>query len=390
MRNYRSPRFALWEDRRGEGGPGLHALVIGVSYYPNTRRLKFEQLSGMAMSAARFARWLRDTYNNRAFPLRTIRVLLSPTDEEAARIRDDLGAEAPEATTSHVNAVLGGWRDDFDEHAENLTVLYAAGHGCYTPSDGGFVALEDFGDAPQLLNNALNVNRLIQTMGAHTARTNLYFVDACRSALEEQVEFELGAGIALDAPRTPALEPHFWRLFSATAPGADAWVIPKENTTVFGEALLAALNGDALDVDPETGQLGVMADDLHDTTKLNVECFARRRHREYGRLILKATPQATGSREDLLFHVPQHLDDVELTIQLDPDSAARFASGLLFRDAQYRAKLTFTKHPSRLPVQPGPHSLTLTSPAERFTPVNPSKFVRRSDPHWPVSVDLKP
>jgi len=72
--------------------PGTHALVIGVSEYlhfgdgadptPQGEEFQMEQLSAAARSASEFARWLLQDYRCQRAPLRSLRVLLSPSPGE--------------------------------------------------------------------------------------------------------------------------------------------------------------------------------------------------------------------------------------------------------------------------------------------------------------------
>ena len=67
-------------------GPGVHALVIGMSRYtleggkaPNG----FADIAGTAVAACRFATWLvEDFHHPKSIPLRTVRLLLSPMESE--------------------------------------------------------------------------------------------------------------------------------------------------------------------------------------------------------------------------------------------------------------------------------------------------------------------
>jgi hypothetical protein len=73
-------------------GPGTHALVIGVSSYPHVtggtdptplgESFQLQQLSTAARSASEFAGWLLNEYHNERAPLKSLRVLLSPSATE--------------------------------------------------------------------------------------------------------------------------------------------------------------------------------------------------------------------------------------------------------------------------------------------------------------------
>jgi hypothetical protein len=79
---------------------GTHALVIGVSAYPVLRQESvWDELGGeltsAAISALRFAEWLNTEFRSaRNAPLRSLRVLLSPSKVEADKLGGRIGGAA--------------------------------------------------------------------------------------------------------------------------------------------------------------------------------------------------------------------------------------------------------------------------------------------------------
>src|SRR5262245_32180887 len=73
--------------------PGFHALIIGISAYPNLIRagqpaladLGLEQLAAPAITAYRIYRWLVQNAVGLPIPLHTVRLLLVPSAVETAK-----------------------------------------------------------------------------------------------------------------------------------------------------------------------------------------------------------------------------------------------------------------------------------------------------------------
>jgi hypothetical protein len=134
----------LWRDRSKDvTGAGTHALVIGVSRYdglPEPTRfpktglpeLGLTQVKSPATSAWKFAQWLDESYWNPSAPLKSIRLLLSTSDEEIhADIPGLAEVSTPDrlATRANVESALAEWQEACKGNTDNIAVLYAAGHG---------------------------------------------------------------------------------------------------------------------------------------------------------------------------------------------------------------------------------------------------------------------
>src|SRR3546814_13142347 len=123
------------------GGAGTPPLVIGVSAYRHFEcgsapadqgeLLEMGQLSGPARSASDIAAWLlaADGYRNTRAPLSSLRVLLSPGEDETlnpALAPHEANIRA--ATLDEVDAAFNELRVASSRHPGNVIVVYAAGH----------------------------------------------------------------------------------------------------------------------------------------------------------------------------------------------------------------------------------------------------------------------
>ena len=216
----------LWRNRSPqEGMPTVHALVIGVSAYdhlpggsgpPCDAALLggLQQLTAAATSATRIALWLRNSFDFPNVQLGSVRLLASPSPNEAP-LPDKV--TPPPATYDEVRKAITGWLKDARASVGNVTVLYVAGHGIQTSSEGGILLLQDIGapDSLRILERAIDVASVRVGMVADpneadtsTPEVQYYFYDACRVVPPASVAYEeLKAGVFLDiakgaAPKT--------------------------------------------------------------------------------------------------------------------------------------------------------------------------------------------
>lgn len=177
-------------------GPGVHALVIGVSHYahlprhddpPAAASWGLCSLGATALSAARIADWLRGAATL-VQPLKTLRVLLSPTDAETASMPDwAAGVEEPSRVS--VGQHVWDWHGDCQDHPHSVAFFYYAGHG-FSRGRGDTNLLLTCSDlfAPMgaMLSNTVAASNVFygmapQSLEDQVARQQFFFFDCCRS-----------------------------------------------------------------------------------------------------------------------------------------------------------------------------------------------------------------
>jgi hypothetical protein len=245
----------LWFDRSAElpaGTPRTHALVIGVSAYPNlpakgaragdpAKTFGLRQVETTASSAIRFARWLRDDYTNPDAPLATISLLVSPSAPEWAADPDpdELKGVASPDRAATAEAVIA-WRDRCRGDRDGIAIFYAAGHGYQVTQYDASVMLNDFGVGDIPMEKTIDVGQVHRGMaGPDLPLTQFYFVDACRTRVPLPFEPSQAArGVALRVDNVP--DDRVAPIFFGAAPGRASYGLPGEGT-VFLQALLSVL-----------------------------------------------------------------------------------------------------------------------------------------------------
>ena len=107
----------------------------------------------------------------------------------AARTKFDFGMQqlaSPALELLNFLTAAAEWQSDAAADTRNICLFYFSGHGVQRKSSDSVLLLEDFGDhRGGMLRNAVDLDTIFHGM-AHSseqpkiAKTQLYFVDACR------------------------------------------------------------------------------------------------------------------------------------------------------------------------------------------------------------------
>jgi hypothetical protein len=257
-----APSALLYDGRPHlQGQPGLHAFLAGVSLYPHLpggggrpapNHFGMEQLTAAALTAYQLSQWLVNNQAQLPVPLATCRVLLSPSPAETA-VEPALAGTAGCRWDDFAQAVRD-WRQDALAHAGGYTLFYFAGHGVQRSRTDSVMLLQDFGDGiGGSLTRGAGVNNLFAALAptgpklkppVGIARTQFYFIDACRVLPSKFKDRELmSVPDVLDAPLN-GVDDRTAPIYYAAAPGAAAYSLAGQGT-LFGTALLACLAGGA-------------------------------------------------------------------------------------------------------------------------------------------------
>ncbi|MDH5323304.1 MAG: caspase family protein [Gammaproteobacteria bacterium] len=373
--------------------PATHVLVIGVSAYRhfddgteptnNGDLLNMAQLSAAARSASEFAAWMLKKYSHQNAELGSLRVLLSPSDNEV--IHADIsahGAKVLPATLANVEQELIAFRKLCDRNPQNVAVVYVAGHGVQITKSGSILLLHDCGsdNHATLLKGAIDMASVRAGFNhANTAQTQFWFVDACRQEPDVAERFEdMDGGLRLDEPSGSASGS---ALFLAATTGKPAYARIK-GITLFWEGLQWGLNG-GMAVEPEDGvseNWHVSAHGLNKKLKPRVSELAEAENAE----------QLVDSEirfEDALFHEFVTIPKVDVTFDVSPAAAAAGSQGTLSDENDQPIMQTVNLWPMSDKVDAGIYKLKIVPPAP-FRPY--SKFETVKPPAVARQIDVSP
>lgn len=184
----------------------LHVLIIGVSEYPNLPEpgqpippaaFGMQKLKSPAISAFRFYEWIQRIHKDNQFPLKLghCSLLLNPSAEELANNAELAAAVAAgtsqAATVDNVVDAADQWRKAASASRNDMTCFYFAGHGVQRSKNDAVLLLQDFGRGTGgVLRHSIDVLTLFNGMTpgpsqVEIARSQLYFIDACRIRPDE-------------------------------------------------------------------------------------------------------------------------------------------------------------------------------------------------------------
>jgi len=374
--------------------PGVHAFIIGVSQYPflgggpqaAADPWGMDQLTSAASTAHKVLEWLKIA--RLTAPLATCRVLLSPSPGEA-----HLAGIADPATTDNVFAEAHAWRADAASHPDNVTFFYFAGHGVQRSKEDAVLCLQDFREPPPTapaLRRAIDVATLCGGMSPSStqpniARTQFYFIDACREQPGQLAKFDEPKTTALWDMESDGQDDRSAPIFFASVSNHTAGAIPGVQT-LFSRVLIAGLEGNAADSlgDDDAGnpEWGVTVESLNKALQSGVDELNRdlggdQRYTVGG--LLKP------ARLCLLDKPPV----VDVTLTVDPEAASLVSRVMITGDNQ--APLVFNPpfvHPVENKLSAGLYRVDVVCapPAPPFTDQHRNKEARAPRASWKVKV----
>ena len=344
-------------DNRG-AYPGLHALIIGVSAYPDLprsnqpldpRHYGMRQLSSPSLAAYRIYQWLTAPDTRLPVPLASCRMLLMPS---AAEIQTEPGLHRFNLPWKTIDVLqeAAAWRDDVSTSRDNFSFFYFAGHGVQRSIGDSVMLLPGFGDGiGGTLKDAIDTWTIVAGMAPTTARpdiaqTQFYFVDACRILPEEFKKFERMNTTEVFNVALNSRDDRRAPIFYAAIPGTVANGL-RGQQTLFSKALIECLTGAGGEPTDEEDAQG------NPKWRVSVHSLDKALSARIGvlnaRLGANQDYDPGGSQKDADICYLQRPPDVPFLLEVDPDTA--IAHGKLeVRDYRDNAVV------SVCPIQPHP------------------------------------
>jgi hypothetical protein len=228
--------------------PRLHALVVGVADYPHLNGgggppaldpLGLSQVTCPAVTAKEIARWLLSDYSNHPSALGSVELLLSP--HQVIERPDHQMIPAENATFDAIESAFNRWVKRCSSDPGNTAFFYFCGHGLNKVTQ--FLLPQDFGD-PKWADpwrNCVDFDGLRVGMRSCKARTQLFFVDACRETPFGMLDQIAVTGQSLiKAKFSDSVDSS--AAYYATTEGKRAFG-PENDVTYFGRAVTSCLSG---------------------------------------------------------------------------------------------------------------------------------------------------
>ncbi len=239
---------------------GAHAIVIGVSDYPHLfggsappadlapDNGGLGQLEVSAKTAAKVFRWLLDAGEVAGAPIATCQLLLSPRPDESAAV-DELtdGAYAP-ADFESVRKAIVDWGNDIfagaTEPGDNVAFFFFSGHGTEHMASPALLARDILNPrSPGGARKAVAFLSLCQAVKTYGIDRALFFVDACRDVPGVARTLNI-VGEDILAPYAYPPRSHDALLcLQSTRAGGSAYQVAGDPATIFGQAVIDALDG---------------------------------------------------------------------------------------------------------------------------------------------------
>jgi hypothetical protein len=367
-------------------GAGVHALIVGVSDYTklpdagepsSDATWSLTKLTSPALSAFKIFDFIRT--EKLRLPLKTVRLLLSPSAVELAAEPKIAATASTRATWSALASFANDWRNDASVNPDDMTLFYFAGHGTQRGPEDAVLMLEDFLTGAASLGRCFEIRNIKGGMAPsptfpNIALTQFYFVDACmdrNAKLKTLVSptvppiFDVELNV-VDRRAAPLM---YSTVDGAIALGRDG------KPSHFAEALTRAFQHAAEEPDEVTGEWAVTAP----TIKNALDFYYTKN--QLGTLV--TTGSLVGSPVIRYLAGPP---DVEMSIEVRPDNlGAPCAIGVLGEDNVAVAGFnTAAKTKFDLTVKAGFYRLQVDSGQLTLTPfVSPRRsFMKSSLKPW--------
>ena len=376
------------------GQPGMHALVVGVSAYPHLAGgadpvadpWGMGQLTSTASSAHMIFEWLKAA--QLPVPLATCRLLLSPSPGEAA-----LSGVAEPATVDNLIREADAWRRDASTNRDNATLFYFAGHGIQRTKEDAVLCLQDFRRTPgPALRHAVDLATIRAGMSPaparnDIARTQFYFVDACRVQPAEQSKFEPMETSTVFDRDLGGQDDRAAPIFYSSISNHMAQALPGAQT-LFSNALLDCLRGaggDSLGEDAAGNpRWGVSVAGLHRALGIRIDDL----NRQFG---ADQTYTTGGQFADVTICLLPSAPMVDVALSIEPEGACAVGQLVVLADGNV---VTVTRpaplspHPVRERIPAGLYNVLLSfnPPAPPFVDRARFQTARAPRADWKVRV----
>jgi Caspase domain len=347
--------------------PALHVLIVGDSSYrhlpggdgaPAPNDFGMQQLSSTALSAFRVYEWMAANQANFPVPLGTVRLLLAPSQAELDA-EPALAASASSCTLGDFRTAASDWRADASADPGGMTVFYFAGHGVQRTKGDSVLLLQDFGDGVGgTLDKAVNTKNLQNGLAPSPsrpdiARTQLYFIDACRLMPDRFRDYEQMETASVWDVELAGVDDRRAPMYFASVPGTVAYA-RRAKQTLFSEALLDCLNGGAAELRDEGDEERWVVTHLSLAERLSDYVYELAAESDAEQLI-----RSDGFGADAVVCYLDAPPTVKIELEIDPPDALAFTQIGILNDAGAPA----TQVPK--PLAPYPYSTDL--PAGIYT-----------------------
>jgi hypothetical protein len=400
---------SIWVSRDEIQGPAFHALIIGVSnyeFFPEATQgfprrdkvtLGLTKLKTPAAGAFRVARWLRDNYWHPTVQWKTIRLLLSPSDEEKANELAALEKPVPPATAAEVKKALDEWQADCTGNRDGIAFLYAAGHGIRWNLYDSLVLLEDFGTPRRFLNETIDLEKCVESMrGSDLPRTQFYFSDACKVDTDEADSWKRGPqpGTPLAPDPSPSSNALICApLYCAAYPGQRA-IGYRGQGTYFAQGLVECLDGFGW-TPPEEAAAAGSPDSYYRITHLELARRLQQRVKAIAKVngdVQNTTLGGTIPSESSVLCAANGIPKAPFQLTVSPSLAApEVRADLTDGQGQVITSGLCEPVPLKLSVVVGSHTLDLDVPASaKFSKPRPRPVVVQPFVGWSGEIPLQP
>lgn len=252
-----------WIDADVKGGTA-HVLVVGVSEYPHldggTKALAPDngglgQLSASARTAAHVFDTIRKMSSIVGCEVASCRLCLSPGADEKAEVDALTGGNYRTARFDDIRAAIDAWGADILQSGraggENVAVFFFSGHGVEHLGSPALLASDILNPShPNRGSLAIAHDHLLRSVKTLGIDRGLFLIDACRDAPEIAKRLHIVGREIIDPDADQTRSAEAMLSLMSTRQLFQSYQVAGATRTIYGEALLEALEGPPPSFDP--------------------------------------------------------------------------------------------------------------------------------------------
>lgn len=231
-----------------------HVFVVGIGAYKHFRggsdpkRItdvpRLGQLSSPPISARAFTKWVCEELDNPDAPLGSVELLLSEANGNSTyTVKNQQPQVIEEANSVAIFTAFSEWYERCNDNPDNVALFYYSGHGL---EKANLILLPcDFNEVhTSPWRNTIDFEMTRLAMQQNRAKTQCYFIDACRETTKQMLnEYAVrGDPLKIPVPGQQNTSQLTQPVLYATSSGNKAFGKP-DDLTFYTKALLEALRG---------------------------------------------------------------------------------------------------------------------------------------------------
>ncbi|WLE01019.1 caspase family protein (plasmid) [Agrobacterium leguminum] len=247
---------------------GAHVMIVGISAYPHlaggdavelaSDNGGLGQLELSALTSAKLFAALKSMGSIAGCRIKSCRLALAPSEAELSEVDALTDGHYASACFEPLRALAIDWardiRRDGRKQSENVALFFFSGHGVEHLGSPALLSSDILNpDDPNRADLAISHDGLVRAIKTYGIDRGLFLIDACRNAPEISKRLHIVGSEILQPDPDQSKSPEAMLSLLSTRQLFQSYQVRGAGQTIFGQALLEALDGVPPDYRPYDG-----------------------------------------------------------------------------------------------------------------------------------------